>query len=153
LLIAAGAIQADETVDFSSTHVKKQIIEAATVETASSISIKQSYDTATPSVQASSETYVSSTVTANQAKAMASPVPVAVIVEKKSTPARDMDTSVSTVVTANQAKALTNPATPLTPAAAVAVSGEETKPKAAKGFYNKDALDEELCPVEEECEL
>lgn len=151
LLMEAGALKMDASVDLKSTGAKQVIVEtAAKVVTPSSSSAK--------SMASASEAYdVPSTVMANQKKAL---------------PA---DTIVSSTVAANMIRALSSVAhTPaaLEPtkaptvikAAAPAISPQgvvsgsaagatATGTKAAKGFYKKPASADELCPVEEECEL
>jgi hypothetical protein len=147
LLMEAGALKMDASVDLKPTGAKQVIVEtAAKVVTPSSSSAK--------SMASASEAYdVPSTVMANQKKAL---------------PA---DTIVSSTVAANMIRALSSAAH--TPAAleptkaptainpprdspgwsTAAVTPTPAGPKAAKGFYKKPASADELCPVEEECEL
>lgn len=150
LLLAAGALKLDPTVDLQSAGVKQQVVDTAGVDVSSSSVAKRSL-----APMASEHEYVvSTTVTANQ---------------KSSTPS---DLFVSSTVAANMLKAL-QPATPTkvvpvvttsapvtaavvaAPAAAVAATVAVTAAPPAKksGFYRKPSSDDELCPVEEECEL
>ena len=164
-LIAAGALKSDETVDFKSTHTPSQIIETATVETASSI-VKH---TPTPDMPAagSRDNVVSSVVAMNQKRAVPNKdAVVSSTVTSNQKGAAVKDDFVSKTVTANQKSAMNAPkyvaapASAKVPAAVAAVAPVVAKAqapvKSAKGFYSKANVvkeEDELCPVEEECEL
>jgi hypothetical protein len=149
LLMEAGALKMDASVDLKPTGAKQVIIEtAAKVVTPSSSSGKSM-----ASASASEAYDVPSTVMANQKKAL---------------PA---DTIVSSTVAANMIRALSsfahtpaaleptkaptaiNPPRDAPVGSTAAGTPTPAGPKAAKGFYKKPASADELCPVEKECEL
>jgi hypothetical protein len=159
LLLAAGALKLDPTVDLQTAGVKQQVVDTAGVDVSSSSVATRLLAPMEPE----HEYVVSATVSANQKKSLPVDKFVSSTVlmnQKSSTPS---DLFVSSTVAANMLKALQPPgdspakvepvvATTTAPAvvvAAVAVTGPAKK----SGFYRKPSLDDELCPVEEECEL
>ena len=130
MLLEAGAMKMDASVDLKSTNAKQVIVEtAASVVTPSSSTLL-----ATQKDTSSADKIVSSTVAANMIRALSSVTHTPVASEPSKGP---------TDVTS--AAAVSPPKTSMT---AVAKSA-----KSAKGFYKKPSSVDELCPVEEECDL
>ena len=96
-------------------------------------------------MSAPTDKVVSSTVADNLAKALASPKSQAVVAAVAAVPTKPV-----------VAVAAAASSTPVVAASSVPVAAAaKQEGKAAKGFYSKRkvVLDDELCPVEEECEL
>lgn len=151
MLLECGAMKMDSSVDLKSTTAKQVIVDTgASVVTSSSSSAK--------SMSSSEEYVVSSTVLANQKNAL----PVDKIVS--STVAANMIRALSSVAhTPAAASEPTKAPTAVTAVASATASPSQSKQvvtavastatKSPKGFYKKPASADELCPVEEECEL
>ena len=151
MLIASGSMKADAKVDSgsgiesSSMVVKTVPATASPPGTNARDNVVSSTVSLNQKMSAPTDKVVSSTVADNLAKALASPqskavaAVVAVVAAATSAPVVAAATSTSVVATAS------------VPVAAVA----KLEGKAAKGFYSKKnvVVDDELCPVEEECEL
>ena len=152
LLLAAGALKLDPTVDLQSAGVKQQVVDTAGVDVSSSSVAKRSLApmaseheyvvsttvTANQKSSTPSDLFVSSTVAANMLKALQPPVASPI----KAEPVVATTTAPAAVTTA--------PAVSAAPAVAVTAAAPPAK---KSGFYRKPSLDDELCPVEEECEL
>ena len=152
MLIASGSMKADAKVDSGSGIESSSMVVKTVPATASppSTNARDNVVSSTVSLNqkmsAPTDKVVSSTVADNLAKALASPqskavaAVVAVVAAATSVP-----------VVAAAAIPTSAVATASVPVAAVA----KFEGKAAKGFYSKKnvVVDDELCPVEEECEL
>lgn len=161
--MAAGALKIDPTVDLQSAGVKQQVVDTAGVD------VSAPARSLAPAVS-EHEYIVSSTVSANQKKSLPVDKFVSSTVLKNQKNSTPSDVFVSSTVAANMLKAFDPPSAPsaspakvapvaavAAPAAAAAVTVaavQRAAPPAKKsGFYKKPSSDDELCPVEEECEL
>ena len=151
MLIECGSMKADEKVDSgsvieSSSIVVKTIPAPVPVPgTSARDNVVSSTVSLNQKMSAPTDKVVSSTVADNLAKALASPKSKAVVAAVAAVPTKPV---VAVAVAATS--------TPVVAASSVPVAAAaKQEGKAAKGFYSKRkvVVDDELCPVEEECEL
>ena len=151
MLIECGSMKADEKVDSgsvieSSSMVVKTIPAPVPVPgTSARDNVVSSTVSLNQKMSAPTDKVVSSTVADNLAKALASPKSKAVVAAVAAVPTKPV---VAVAVAATS--------TPVVAASSVPVAAAaKQEGKAAKGFYSKRkvVVDDELCPVEEECEL
>ena len=152
MLIECGSMKADEKVDSGSVIESSSMVVKTTPAPVPGTSARDNVVSSTVSLNqkmsAPTDKVVSSTVADNLAKALASPKSKAVATVVAAVAA--VPTKPVVVVAA----AATS--TPVVAASSVPVAAAaKQEGKAAKGFYSKRkvVVDDELCPVEEECEL
>ena len=156
MLIECGSMKADEKVDSgsvieSSSIVVKTIPAPVPVPgTSARDNVVSSTVSLNQKMSAPTDKVVSSTVADNLAKALASPKSKAVAAVVATVAAVAVPTK---PVVAVAAAATSTPVVAASSVPVAAVAKQEGK--AAKGFYSKRkvVVDDELCPVEEECEL
>ena len=148
MLIACGSMKADEKVDsgsvIESSSMVVKTIPAPVPGTSARDNVVSSTVSLNQKMSAPTDKVVSSTVADNLAKALASPKSKAVAATVAAVPTKP----VVAVAAATS--------TPVVAASSVPVAAAaKQEGKAAKGFYSKRkvVVDDELCPVEEECEL
>ena len=149
MLIECGSMKADEKVDSGSVIESSSMVVKTTPAPVPGTSARDNVVSSTVSLNqkmsAPTDKVVSSTVADNLAKALASPKSKAVVAAVAAVPTKPV-VAVAAAATS----------TPVVAASSVPVAAAaKQEGKAAKGFYSKRkvVVDDELCPVEEECEL
>ena len=149
MLIACGSMKADEKVDsgsaIESSSMVVKTIPVPVPGTSARDNVVSSTVSLNQKMSAPTDKVVSSTVADNLAKALASPKSKAVVAAVAAVPTKPV-VAVAAAATS----------TPVVAASSVPVAAAaKQEGKAAKGFYSKRkvVVDDELCPVEEECEL